>query len=289
MAISPDAGGAAPTIGILCGGGLLPLRVAESFAARGSKIVVAALEGEADEAIEDLADEVTWTGIAKLGRWVRVFKAGGVELVFMCGGVRKDRMFTSKIAMLPDWRTIWAWHRQMAGKQDHTILGVVADEFEKEGFKVCSVADYCPELLIPAGCVTTREPTRDEWRDIRFGWPLAKRAAALQFGQCIVVKEEAVIAVEGIDGTDATLRRAGRLTGGGGAAIKVPKEGHDIRFDIPCIGPDTVETLGSSGVLALAVQAGGTIVLDEGRVRSAAEEAGVCIVGVAPEQMDGTQ
>ncbi|KPK61726.1 MAG: hypothetical protein AMK73_07880, partial [Planctomycetes bacterium SM23_32] len=255
------------TVGLLCGAGLLPLRVAASLRSRGFRVVAIAIKGEADAAVESVADEVHWTGLAKLGQWIRLFKSAGADAVLMCGAVRKQRMFGSKAAMLPDWRTVRLWFGRTRTKEDHAILGAVADEFAREGMPVGSVRDYCPELLIPRGCVGRRRPTERQWRDIRFGWPIAKQVAALQIGQCIVVKEQAVVAVEGIDGTDATLERGGALAGGGAVAVKVPKESHDERFDIPCIGPETVEVLMRSGVGALAVQAGGTILLDADAVR----------------------
>lgn len=263
------------------------MRVAETLASRGDRVVAVGIKGEADPAIQSVAQEVHWAGLAQLGRWIRLFKSAGVDMLLMCGSIRKQRMFDNKVAMLPDWRTVKFWYGRLRSREDHTILGAVADEFEKEEIPVGSIAALCPELVVPAGCLTGRRPTRQQWRDIRFGWPIAKQVAALQVGQCIVVKHQAVMAVEGIDGTDAVLKRGGELGGGKAVAVKVPKEGHDERFDIPCIGPETVETLRSSGVAVLAVEAGRTILLDSDEVRSRADAAGVCIVALTGADLAG--
>lgn len=282
------AGDRAPqTVGLLCGGGLLPVRVAEALKARGSRIIAVSVEGEADPALDRLAAEVHRTGLAKLGRWVKVFKAARVDALLMLGTIRKQRMFAGKVAMLPDWRTIRFWFGRLQNRADHTILGALADEFEKEGIPVGTVRDFCPELLIEQGCLTRRRPSKRQWRDIRFAWPIAKQVAALQIGQCIIVKDRAVVAVEGIDGTDATLERGGALAGGDAVGVKVLKEGHDERFDIPCIGPDTVGKLGRSGVSLLALEAQRTILLDRDEVIRRADSAGVCIIAVSADDVAG--
>ncbi len=275
------------TIGILCGAGELPLRAAQSLRRRGARVVAVGIEGEAAREIESHADEVHWTGLARLGRWVRVFKGADVATVLMLGAIRKQRMFGDLAALVPDWRSVKLWYGRLGSREDHTILEAVAEEFEREGLPVGSVLDYCPELLAERGPLTRREPDRAQWRDIRFGWPLAKQIAVLQIGQCIVVRDGTVVAVEGIDGTDATLKRGGRLAGGGAVAVKVQKHGHDPRFDIPCVGPQTARTMADSGVAVLALEAGGTLVLDRDEVRCLADTLEVCIVAVGQEDLQG--
>jgi len=272
-------------VGLLCGGGALPQTVAQALHCRGARVVAVCLSGEADPGIEAFVDEMHWAGLAQMGRWIRTFRKAGVGAVLMVGGIRKRRMFHNKLVMLPDWRTVKFWYGQLTSREDHTILGGVADEFEMDGIRVASVIEYCPELLVEPGPLTRRAPNDRQWRDIRFAWPLVKKIAAMQVGQCIVVKDRAVIAVEGIDGTDATLQRGGELAGGGAVAVKVAREGHDVRFDIPCIGPDTVGILRDSGVAVLAVESNRTIVLDREAVRAEADKAGVCIVAPTPEDL----
>jgi DUF1009 family protein len=283
----PDSA-ATRCVGILCGGGLLPLRVAQSLRAGGARVVAICIEGEADPAVEELADEVHWTGLARLGGWISILKKAGSAELLMCGSVRKGRMFGRKAALLPDWRSVKLWYSSMATKGDHTILGAIVAEFEKEGIRVRTVPECCPDLMAPAGCLTRREPSRGEWADIRFAWPIVKQVAALQIGQCLVVKERAVVAVEGIDGTDATLERGGALAGKGAIAVKVAKDGHDDRFDIPSIGPDTVDMLQRTGIDLLAVEAGRTILLDSAEIADRGDRAGICVIAVDPEQIRET-
>lgn len=283
-----EASGEAPRIvGLLCGGGLLPLRVAEALVRKGSRVVAVCIEGEADARIEGVAQAVHWTGLARLGQWVSILKSARVDVLLMVGGVRKRRMFGDKAALLPDWRSVQFWYTQLKGREDHTILGALADEFEKEGIRVGTVPDCCPDLLVGTGCLTRRRPDERQWRDVRFAWPIAKQLAALQVGQCVVVKDGAVVAVEAIEGTDAALERGGSLAGGSAVAVKVLKEGHDERFDIPCIGPGTVDTLRKAGVSVLALEAGRTILLDREETRDKADAANVCVIAVTAVEVAG--
>jgi len=285
--VRPEGQGLRRTVGLLCGGGELPLYVVRALRRGGARVVAVCIRGEADPAIENCADEVHWTGLARLGGWIKIFRDAGVASMLMAGGIRKRRMFEGLADLLPDWRSARLWFDQIRDRRDHNVLGAVADEFEKEGIRVGSVVDYCPELLARRGCLTRQQPTEDQWADVRFAWPICKRVAAMQIGQCIVVKERAVMAVEAIEGTDAALQRGGELAGGGAVAVKLAREGHDVRFDIPCIGTRTVETLKRAGVAVLAIEAGGTIVLGQDEVAQRADEAGICIVAVAEDDLDG--
>jgi UDP-2,3-diacylglucosamine hydrolase len=293
MAEPTGQDGAGRTVGLLCGGGDLPLYMINALHARGHRVVAVGIRGEADPDVIGHADEVHWGGIAQIGRWIRAFKKAGVRAMLMVGGVRKRRMFDNKLAMIPDLRTVRFYYRKITSREDHTLLGAMAEEFEDEGISVRSVIDYCPELLVHRGCLTRTRPTRRQWADIRFAWPLIKKIAALQIGQTIVVKHLAVLAVEAIDGTDRTLERGGGLgrggplRRGGAVAVKVAREKHDVRFDIPCIGPKTVDILKRSGIKVLAVEAGRTILLGPEAVRSKADAAGVCIVAVTEQDVSG--
>jgi hypothetical protein len=272
-------------VGLICGSGLLPIRVGQVLADRGARVVAVCIKGEADERVEQVAHEAHWTGIAKLGKWIKIFRKAGVQVVLMAGGITKDAMFASKTSLMPDWRTAKLMLKQVADRADHTILGAVAGEFQKEGMRVGSVLDYCPELLIERGPVTRRTPNDDQWADIRYAWPMIKDIAAMQIGQTIVLRDRAVVAVESIDGTDATLRRGGKLARGKAVAVKVSKEGHDPRFDIPTLGPDTITTMAESGVQVLAVEAGGTLLLDPQEVKRRARKARVCILAVTEQDV----
>jgi DUF1009 family protein len=274
------------TVGMLAGSGLLPICFARGARRHGIRVVAIAIKGEASSELAQHVDEIHWTGLMRLGEWIRIFKKAGVEHAVMCGGVDKANMYRGPASLLPDWRSAKLWYEKLRSRQDHTILDAVAGEFESEGIKVESSVLYCPELLAERGRLTEREPTEREWADIRFGWPMAKQIAAMQIGQTVVIKDGAVIAVEGMDGTNATLERGGKIARGGAVAVKVAKGGHDPRFDIPCVGPDTVEVLERAGISALAVEAGNTIILERELVTDLARKAKAVIVALSAEDID---
>ena len=268
------------TVGLLAGSGLFPICFARAARARGVRVVAVALKGEADPALAQHADEIHWTGLARLGQWIKLFKRAGVRHAVMCGAITKSTMYRNIAGLMPDLRSAKFWYSKLRSREDHTVLEALAEEFESEGIHIESSVLYCPDLLAPAGCLTRRQPTDREWADVCFGWPLIKQIAEMQIGQTIVVKDRAVIAVEGMDGTDAALRRGGGIGRGDVVAIKVAKDGHDPRFDIPCVGPDTVDVLRESGVSLLATEAGNTILLEREETVRKADAAKVAILAL---------
>jgi hypothetical protein len=267
---------------MVAGGGMLPFCFARGAHDHGVRVVAAAIRDEADPELEDEVDEIHWTGLARLGQWIRIFKRAGVDRVVMCGNITKTRMFDGwgGWSHLPDFRSARLWFTKLRSHEDHTILDGVVEEFESSGITIESSILYCRNLLAREGCLTGRKPSRQEWEDIKFAWPRVRRLAEMQIGQSMVVKDGTVVAVEGIDGTDATLRRGGRLTDGGAVAVKVAKPGHDERFDIPCVGPRTIEAMADGGIDTLAIQADKTLLLDREKTRRKAEEADICVIGV---------
>lgn len=268
-------------IGLIAGNGRFPFCFARGARKRGVRVVAVALMGEADAALEKEVDEFTWAGIAQIGKWIETFRRAGVTRAAMCGGVTKGRMYDkfARLSALPDMRTLQLWYSRLRSRSDHTVLEAVANELASDGIELVSSVLYCPEIVAREGCYTRRKPEPDETADIDFGWPLAKEVARLQIGQTLVVKDRTVIAVEGIDGTDETLRRGGRLARGDARAVKVAKLDHDERFDIPTIGVRTVEVLKEAGVRVLAIEAGRTLVIDEEEVVRKADKARITIIG----------
>ncbi len=272
-------------IGLLAGNGLLPLCFAKGARDNGIEVVAIAIKDECDPSLESYVDRIHWTGLGRLGKWIKLLHKEGITEAVMCGGVTKKKMYPDILHNLPDVRTIRLWFSN-GSRGDHELLGRVADEFEKEGIAIRNSVLYCPQLLTPAGVLTERTPNGKQRADIRFGWRLIKKIAAMQIGQTIAVKDGAVIAVEGMDGTDATLRRAGRIAGEGVVAIKVAKKDHDPRFDIPCVGPDTVEVLHEAGAAVLAVEAGCTLLLEREKTIDAANRANVAIIALNDGDVD---
>ncbi len=244
-----------------------------------------AIKGECASELEKHVDSIYWTGIGKLGKWIEIFQKEGVSNAVMCGGIQKTKMYPNILRHLPDTRTLKFWFSQYS-RYDHDLLGALAEEFTKEGIEIRSSILYCPQLLAPQGTLTNTEPTERQWNDIFSGWSMIKQIAAMQIGQSITLKDGAVIAVEGVDGTDATLRRAGELAGDGVVAVKVAKHNHDPRFDIPCIGPDTINVLKSISAAALAVEAEATLLLEKEETVKLADKAGISIVSLKNEDVD---
>lgn len=275
-------------VGLVAGGGTFPFELARSARKQGLEVVCVGIRHEVSP---ELASEVALFrsfSIGRLGAMLRYFKRHGVRRVSWAGWIRKERLFTpGRIwSLLPDWRTLKLWFFRLRDRQSQTMLAAIAEEFENEGLHVAHSLELCPDLLLEEGVLTRRQPTRRQVEDIRFGWALAKRMAELDVGQSVAVYEKSTLAVEGIEGTDRNIRRAGELCARGGfTVVKVAKEGHDMRFDVPTIGPDTVKTLSEAGGAVLAVEAGKTMVLDRDETLRLADELGIVVAAFsqAPE------
>lgn len=278
----PDA----PKIGLIAGNGRFPILFAQSARQRGLEVVAVALRGETLPEIAQHADKVYWAGIAQLGKWIRLLKRERITRAVMAGGITKAKMYSPFriLRFRPDFRTIRLWYRKLRDKRDYSLLEAAANEFAMDGIEICNSIEYMTEHLAREGCCTRRAPTEGEMADVRFGWELAKNMAHLQVGQTVVVKEQAVLAVEAIEGTDEAIRRGGRLGKGGAVVVKVSKPNQDLRFDVPTIGLKTIQVLQEAGVRVLAVEADKTLMLDKKEIIEAADRVGICILAI---RMDG--
>jgi DUF1009 family protein len=216
---------------------------------------------------------------------IRCFKKEGCRQVVMAGKIHKTVMHTPwRIFRLwPDWRTIRFWLRRKRkdNKDDSLLLGMI-DEFAADGLSFASALDYCPELLVKEGVLTRRSPSAQEESDIQFGWELAKEMGRLDVGQSVAVREQAVLAVEAIEGTDRAIARAGELCKRGGfVVVKVAKPQQDMRFDVPTVGCSTIETMRQAGAKVLAIEASKTIIIDETDTIALADKYGIAIVARA--------
>jgi len=268
-------------LGLIAGNGRFPVLVAQDARKEGMRIVALALAGEAIDELDEHVDQLHRVAPGQIARMIRLLKKEGVNRVVMAGGVQKTKMFSflTPLRMRPDAKALALWYRKIRDRRDHSILGSFADELEKEGIQVESSIRHVQDHLATPGAMTRRAPTRREIEDIEFGWDIAKQIAKLQVGQTIVVKHKTVIAVEGIDGTDPTLRRGGSLAKHGAVAIKLSKAHQDERFDVPTIGTQTVQTLRSAKITTLALETGNTLMLDKPDVIEAADRARICLFG----------
>ncbi|HVR75139.1 MAG TPA: UDP-2,3-diacylglucosamine diphosphatase LpxI [Planctomycetota bacterium] len=279
---SPEIPGPLPArIGIIAGGGRFPILVAEGARRRGIQVVAIGFRHATSPEVFELSEAFKYTGLARIGTAIRFFKRHGVREVAFAGWIRKEKIFRPWriFSLLPDWRTLRLWYFRLRNRQDQTILSAIAAEFEGEGIHVADSTKYCPELLAEEGVLTRRGPSRAQLADIRFGWKVARRMADLDVGQSVVVSEKSTLAVEGIEGTDRNIRRAGDLCRRGGfTVVKLAKEGHDMRFDIPAIGPDTIDSIHAARGAVLAVEAGRTMIIDRESTLEKANRLGIVVV-----------
>ncbi len=280
-------------IGLLAGYGRFPMLFAEAARRAGLEVVCVGICDSASAELARMVDSFHWAGIAKLGKMIRTFRRAGVRQVVMAGKVAKTQIYTPWrfIRFLPDWRFIRVWlSSQRRDNKDDSMLLAVVREFERDGIRIVSALDFCPELLVKTGFLTRRKPTQSELKDIEFGWTMAKEMGRLDVGQSVAIKEQATLAIEAIEGTDRAILRAGELCRSGGfTVVKVAKPQQDMRFDVPTVGPDTIETLHKAGARVLAIEAEKTIFLDEQETIRLANQYGLSIVAVRSEEMQATE
>jgi DUF1009 family protein len=269
---------------LLAGSGRFPILFAEKTRELGLPVVCVGIRHEASPELAGLVHRFYWAGVARLGRMIRCFKREGVGDVVMAGKIRKTAMHVPwrLLRFWPDWRFLRYWfsRNRADNRDDSLLLGLIA-EFARDGLTFASALDLCPELLVRPGVLTRRGPTPREEADIAFGWGLAKEMGRLDVGQSVAVKERAVLAVEAIEGTDRAILRAGELCRAGGfVVVKVAKPQQDRRFDVPTVGCATVETMRRAGGRVLAIEAGQTILLDQGQTVALADRYGLTIVAL---------
>ncbi len=276
------------TIGILAGAGEFPFMVARGARRAGCRVHIVALRGLADPRLSELADTFTWSGLAKLGHWIRIFRRLGVEKAVMAGYVHKKVMYGRFriLKLLPDFEGTRLWFfGDLPDKRNDTILSAVADVLQsKAGVEFQDVTQYCPEAMASEGHLAGPPPGDKCSADVRFGWRIAKELGRLDIGQSIAVKETEVIAVEAIEGTDRMIERAGMLCKHGGwTMIKVAKPNQDMRFDVPTVGPDTIENLRAHGARALVIEAGKTVIVDREETARRATKGKITLISISQD------
>jgi DUF1009 family protein len=279
-------------VGLIAGAGRFPIAFAEKAHGLGIPLVTLGLRRLAAPELARLSHRFYWSGWTRLGAAIRRFKQAGVREIVMAGKVYKSALFGPWIilTLFPDWRAVRFWFsRRRPDNKDDTLLLALIAEFERDGLRFGSALDYCPELLVRAGVLTRRQPSAAEEKDIAFGWQLAKEMGRLDVGQSIAVRNRAVLAVEAIEGTDQAIARAGQLCRGSQfVVVKVAKPQQDMRFDVPTVGCMTIETMRQAGARVLAVEAGKTILLDEGETVALADRYGISIVAVPGGEVVGS-
>jgi DUF1009 family protein len=271
-------------IGLIAGEGRLPVIIAAGLRKAGLKIVCLGLAGSAEASLAENVDFFYDVPLARPGNWIGKLRRHKAKSAIMAGRVAKGRIFTPWriLRFLPDWRAvrIWYWRLRKRNKQNETLLKALADELESGGIKLEDTTKYCKEHLATEGPMTGGEPGKAIANDIEFGWPILKQIAEMDIGQAIAVKEREVIAVEAREGTAAMIERAGGLCKTGGwTLLKAAKRNKDMRFDVPCVGTDTIKALSENGAKCLVVEAARTIIIDKPQTLELAVRMGICVIG----------
>ena len=261
--------------GLIAGNGQFPFLVVEGARKQGAELAVAAIKEETDKRIDDVADTVAWVGIGQLGKMISFFKDRGVTKVIMAGQVKHVQIFSGALPDIRMLKMLWNLPR----RNTDALIGGVADELAKEGIELIDSTYFLADNLAPGGILTKRGPTDIEQGNIEYGLGIANEIARLDLGQTIVVRARACVAIEAMEGTDATVRRAGELANGKLTVVKVAKPDQDMRFDVPVVGVPTVETMITAGATCLSVTAGKTLIFDRDDMIKLADKNGICIVG----------
>ena len=263
-------------IGLIAGSGQFPIIFSKEAKAKGFTVYAVAHNNETDPALKGHVDVIEWIHIGQINRIIKFFKKNDVKQAVMIGAITKTKMFSD---VRPDVKAI-SLVAGMKHTHDDGLLRGFVRVLEKEGIKIQKSTFLLPNLIARAGCWTKRKPRRSEKADIEIGWKVAKEIGRLDIGQCVVVGGGSVLAVEAIDGTDATITRGGRLGQGAAVVVKVCKPNQDIRFDVPAVGAHTIKMMHEAGAKVLVIEAGRTVVFDQRKMTELADEFGISIVAM---------
>lgn len=263
-------------IGLIAGNGRFPIIFAENARKLGFRVSAIAHHGETAPELEQVVDRLHWVRIGQFGKVIQALKGDGVRQAVMLGGMKKTHLFSD---VRPDFWAMTFFARLKSWKDDH-ILRALADGLEDEGITIRESTFGLSHILVPEGVLTRRRLSGKEQEDVDYGWSVAKSVGRMDIGQCVVVKDQVIVAVEAVEGTDETIRRGGRLARNGAVVVKCCKPQQDLRFDLPAVGPRTIEVMKEARASVLALEAGKTIMLDREDMLEQAHQAGIAIVGV---------
>ena len=265
------------TIGLVAGYGELPILFAKAAKERGDRVVGFGLKGATSTSLEAHVEKMHWLEWGNLQKGIILLATAGVKKIVLLGKIRKDLLFKND-AQLDEKASQMI--STLKDKKDYAVLGGVTKMLKLAGITVIDPTPYLSAFLPLKGTLTKGEPTKDEWDDIRYGCEIAGELARRDIGQAVAVKEKTVIALEAVEGTDETIRRAGTLSNGGFTIVKVARPDQDMRFDIPLIGLDTLKALIAAKGRVLALQEKKTLLIDKDEMIRLADEKGVAIVVV---------
>jgi len=273
-------------IGLIAGNGRFPFLALQGARGLGHDVTVVAVKEEAFPELEGAARaagaDLHWVSLGHLGKCIKILKAAGVGQAIMAGQVKHARLFSG---IIPDLTLLTVLTR-LRSKNTDALISAVADVLRGEGIELLDSTAFLEPLLARPGVLSLAAPSAADQEDLAFGYRMADAIAALDIGQTIVVKDRAVVAVEAMEGTDAVIRRAGEIAGGGTHVIKVAKPNQDMRFDVPVVGLATIEAMKGAGATVISIDAGKTLIVDGQRFLDAANAAGIVVIGRARSAAD---
>ena len=270
--------------GLIAGNGNFPFLVLEGARSQGIEMAVIAIREEASPELERVAPRLHWFSLGDLGHALELLHQEGVTKAVMAGQVKHDKIFSS---IRPDWKMVKLL-MSLPVKNTDSLIGAVAKILEEEGIELVDSTAFLQPLLPEPGVLTRRAPDGSEAADIAYGRGIARKIAAMDLGQTVVVRDRACVAIEAMEGTDETIERAARITGGQRLVIvKVSKPNQDMRFDVPVVGLRTIETMKRSNATALALDARRTLLFDRAQLIETADAAGIAIDAAEPPGEEG--
>jgi hypothetical protein len=245
-------------------------------------MTVFAIKEEASPELEKRAARVHWLGLGELSRAIDLMHKEGVKHAVMAGQVKHNKIFSS---VRPDWKLAKVIF-SLSKRNTNSLIGAVAKVLEEEGIELVDSTSFLAPLIPGPGVLTHRAPDAEETADIAYGRSIARQIAGLDLGQTVVVRDRACVAIEAMEGTDETIERAARITGGKRlVVVKVSKPKQDMRFDVPVVGLRTIEVMRSSNATVLAIDAARTLLFDREKLIAAANQAGIAIEAAAPDDV----
>ena len=266
-------------IGLIAGNGRFPFLALQGARSLGHDVTVVAVKEEAFPELEGAARaagaDLHWVSLGHLGKCIKILKAAEVRQAIMAGQVKHAKIFSG---IIPDM-TLLTVITKLRARNTDALISAVAEVLQGEGIELLNSTAFLEPLMARAGTLSRSAPSAAQMDDLSFAYLMADAIAALDIGQTIVVKDKAVVAVEAMEGTDAVIRRAGEIAGGGTHVVKVAKPRQDMRFDVPVVGVATIEAMKSAGATLLSIDAGKTLIVDGDRFFDAADAAGIVVVG----------
>src|ERR1700687_5763247 len=265
--------------GLIAGNGRFPFLVLESARSQGIEMAVIALKEEASPELEKIAKRLHWVSLGELSKTIELMHQEGVTQAVMAGQVKHSKIFSS---IRPDWKLAKLLF-SLPRKNTDALIGAIARVLEEEGIRLLDSTLFLKPLMPDPGVLTRRAPNKHEAEDIAYGLGVARQIAGMDIGQTVVIADRACVSVEAMEGTDETIARAARITGGKPlVVVKVSKPGQDMRFDVPVVGLPTIEQMRSAGATALAVDAGRTLLFDRAKLIELADAAEIAIQAFPP-------